>query len=123
MVSNWPIEDWASWSSLMSVSTLERDTRKGIVRSSSLKPNFSAVLTRSFRPTSTPRWAITVLQDTRIASASDAFSQPRASSGSVVEVPGSTYGDGVSVAASGSLTTPVSSAAAAVTTLNVDPGG
>ncbi len=49
--------------------------------------------------------------------------QPPASLVSRVEVPGSVNGLGVSVAASGSSTTPWSSAAAAVTTLNVEPGG
>lgn len=38
-------------------------------------------------------------------------------------MPGSRYGSGESVALSRSVTTPASSAAAAVTTLNVEPGG
>ncbi len=66
---------------------------------------------------------MTVLQETRIASARDASSQPRASLGSVVRVPGRTYGDGVSVAARGSVTVRESRAAAAVTILKVEPGG
>lgn len=123
VVSNCPIDDSASWSSVISVSKLLFATPEGIRSPVSLKPNFCTASTMPLSPTRTPRSAITVLQETRIASASEASSQPRASLGSVVEVPGSTYGDGVSVSASGSVTTSASSAAAAVTTLKVEPGG
>ncbi len=90
VVSNWPMEDRASWSSLISVSKLLFATPDGIFSPVSLKPNFPTASTMPSSPTCTPRCAITVLHETRIASASDACSQPPASLGSVVEVPGST---------------------------------
>ena len=74
-------------------------------------------------PTWSPSWANTVLHETRKAYRSEASAQPPASLPSRVEVSGSGYGSGESVAASMSVTTPLSSAAAAVTTLNVEPGG
>lgn len=88
-----------------------------------LKPNFWAVSTILSRPTLSPMFAKTELQETWSAKFSVAFSQPLAWLTIGVLVPGRMYGSGVSVGALMSLTTPFSSAAAAVTTLKVEPGG
>lgn len=88
-----------------------------------LKPNFSAVSTMLSRVTLSPMFANTELQEMRRASLRLAFSQPAWEFGSWVLVPGRKYGSGVSVGSLISLTTPCSSAAAAVTTLKVEPGG
>ncbi|CAM5329355.1 hypothetical protein SVIOM74S_05453 [Streptomyces violarus] len=57
------------------------------------------------------------------ASRREASRQPRDAFVRRVRVPGRVYGSGESVGASRSLTTPASSAAAAVTTLKAEPGG
>ncbi len=66
-VSYWPMEDSASWSGDMPVSTLERATREGMRRSGSLKPNDRAVSSIRRSPVLTPSAAITVLHDQRMA--------------------------------------------------------
>ena len=96
---------------------------KGIRSERSLKPKARAVAVMSRTPTFTPSFANTVLHDHRKASRRDRSSQPSDSLVREVVVPGRVYGSGESVGASTSLMTPASSAAAAVTTLNVEPGG
>ncbi len=123
VVSNCPIEESASWSGLISRSKVDLATHDGTRSAVSLKPNRSTASTIPVRPTSTPSPAITVLHDHWRAYARDASPQPSASFGSTCRVPGSTNGSGVSVGASTSRTTPASRAAAAVTILNVEPGG
>ncbi|GAA3084347.1 hypothetical protein GCM10020254_30930 [Streptomyces goshikiensis] len=123
VVLNCPMAESASWSGLMSVSKFERDTQEGTYSPPSLKPNRRAASTIPRSPTRTPILAITVLQDHCTASAIEASAQPVLAFGSRVLVPGSGYGSGVSVGASTSVTTPESRAAAAVTILNVEPGG
>ncbi len=100
-----------------------RATGKGTRSPSSLKPKASAVDVMPRTPTSTPSLANTVLQDHSNASRSEASRHPSDSLVSFVRVPGSVYGSGERVGASRSRITPESSAAAAVTTLKVDPGG
>ncbi|CAM5507669.1 hypothetical protein SVIOM342S_01720 [Streptomyces violaceorubidus] len=119
----WPIDDSPSCARSTEVSKVLRATGKGIRSPSSLKPKASAMAVMPRTPTSTPSLANTVLQDHSNASRSEAFRHPSASFVSFVRVPGRVYGSGDRVGASRSRTTPASSAAAAVTTLNVEPGG
>ncbi len=118
-----PIDDSANWALSREVSKVLGETEKGIRTPASLKPNASAVVLMFPTPTSTPSFANTVLHDHSKADRSGASAQPSPSFVRVVVVPGSVYGSGDLVAASRSVTTPASSAAAAVTTLNVEPGG
>lgn len=99
------------------------NARTGMSILSLLKPNFSEVSTILSRVTLSPRLAKTELHETSSALLRLAFSQPLAWLTISVRVPGRKYGSGVSVGALTSETTPCSSAAAAVTTLNVEPGG
>src|SRR5690606_18514607 len=107
----------------MVVSKVLRATENGMRSPAWLKPKPCAVAVMASSPVVTPSLANTVLQDQTNASRTDASAQPREEFVSPVVVPGSRYGSGESVGASRSLTTPASRAAAAVTTLNVDPGG
>ena len=88
-----------------------------------LKPNFCAVSTMPSRPTESPSLANTELQETSSALLRLAFLQPLAWLTIGVRVSGRMYGSGVSVASLMSSILPCSSAAAAVTTLKVEPGG
>ncbi len=100
--------------------------RTGGVNCSLLKPNFSASSSIFFWPRVEPILPNTVLQDQRSASRIVAFLQggmlPSLGSGGVV-VPGMIHGSGESVCSSAEVYRPFSSAAAAVTTLKVEPGG
>ncbi len=118
-----PIDDSASCARSTDVSKVLDATRNGTRTSVSLKPKLSAVARILATPVDTPSLANTVLHDRTNASRTVAFSQPLAPLISRVVVPGRVYGSGESVGSSRLPTTPASSAAAAVTTLNVDPGG
>ena len=77
--------------------------------------------TSVLRPTSSPTWAKTVLTEFVSASVNEIgpkFSPPKFASGTPLKV----CGEAPSMIDSG-VTLPVSSAAVAVTTLNVEPGG
>src|SRR4051812_23167561 len=118
-----PIEDSASCARSTLVSKVLWATEKGMRRPRSLKPKAWAVDTMSAAPTSTPSLANSVLHDHSKATRTETSLQPSDSFVSRVLVPGSRYGSGETVEASRSVTTPASSAAAAVTTLKVAPGG
>ena len=118
-----PIDDSASCAASTVVSKVLGATGNGMRRSASLKPKLSAARRIRDTPVVTPSCANTVLQDRTNASRSVAFRHSFAPLTSRVVVPGSRYGSGERVGRSTPFTTPASSAAAAVTTLNVDPGG
>ncbi len=88
-----------------------------------MKPKASAVLAIRSTPTLTPSLANTVLHDHSSALRSGTSLQPLDSFVREVLVPGRVYGSGESVGSSRSSTTPESRAAAAVSTLKVEPGG
>src|SRR5690242_11747721 len=112
------MEESANCASSSRRSKLLGTTEKGMRSLRSLKPKPAAVLVMPSSPTSTPSFAKTVLQDQVKAYRREASPQPSVSFVSLVVVPGSRYGSGDLVGASTSPTTPESSAAAAVSTLN-----
>ncbi len=124
-VSNCPIEESASCDSSIRVSKADRAARTGTSSFASSKPKFPAIAAIRSSPVRTPSQPSTLLQLAVIAASSDrpARSQAGVSLTSGVVVPGRTYGWGAAVGASMSVTTPSASAAAAVTTLKVEPGG
>ncbi|CAM5588028.1 hypothetical protein STANM309S_00454 [Streptomyces tanashiensis] len=90
---------------------------------SALKPNFSAISTILSRPTSSPSFANTELQEMSRARFRLALAQPLAWFFISRLERGIFQPSGVWVAALMSVTLPFSSAAAAVTTLKTEPGG
>jgi hypothetical protein len=121
--SRWPIADWAvagtSW-----VSGMELVAAGSSYGLGSLNPNFSASAASFSSPSSTPSAAKVVLQEIRSASGrvrlpSPQLLPPKLRISAEVWGTSNTGGDG----SSRLVETPFSSAAAAVTTLKVDPGG
>ncbi len=123
--SNWPIADWAVCGAFGSSGKRLSATLVGTRRSFSPKPNASACSRSTSSPSCRPSAPNAVLHEILSASASVEVSPLQADPPKLrrsLSVCGrsSSTGDGISVSG---VTCPDSSAAAAVTTLNVDPGG
>ncbi len=99
--------------------------RTGTSCFSSLKPNFSAIALTLSCPRSTAIFPNTLLQEYWRATRIVAFSQGAFGFSFVSSrlVPGNGYGSGLSVRSSTDPYSPSSRAAAATTSLNVEPGG
>ena len=124
--SNWPIAAWAACGALRSAGTELVETRIGIC-SESPKPNFAACARIFSPPSSRPSEPKAVLHEISSAWMSVVLSPgPQArpvSLGRLVLVSGRSSSAGPGTVEFSSVTTPLSRAAAAVTTLNVEPGG
>src|SRR5882757_7332368 len=125
VTSNWPMPVSAVDDSSMSEGYTLVYARTGTSCDLSLKPNFSACALSLSWPRSTAIFAKTLLQEYCSATRIEAFSQgaDAFSFARSVFVFGSRYGFGLSVFASTSGYSPSSSAAAATTSLKVEPGG
>src|SRR3954454_23543286 len=119
----WPIEDSAVCEGFMPSEKTDALERTG-VNCSEVNPNFLASASILSLPRSEPTLPKTVLQEYRRAIRSVAFLQGMLPSFfSSVVVPGIVHGSGDFVFSPAELYRPFSRAAAAVTTLKVEPGG
>src|SRR6476620_2758136 len=125
LTSYCPIADWASWGRLSSAGTLLGVTRMGTCRESPM-PNFAAWARKLSAPRFMPSQPKAVLQEISRACLSVVLlSGPHAcllllGRGAVVSGRSRTAGPGITLS---SVNRPELSAAAAVTRLNVEPGG
>jgi len=121
-----PIADCAAWGALRSAGTVLVETRIGMV-SESPKPNLAACARIFSPPSSRPSDPKAVLHEIssawmRVVVLLGPQARPF-SLGSVALVSGRSSTGGPGTSEFSSVSSPVSRAAAAVTTLNVDPGG
>ncbi len=124
--SNWPIADCAVWGAFGRAGNTDRAARIGTVMSLRSKPNFSAWARSASAPSAMPMAPKAVLQEMRSALSTVVWSLGPHGRPSYVGSPTVVCGSG-RFAGPGTTVSlvylPLASAAAAVTSLNVDPGG